>query len=121
MLTLLKLYESTPNYPLLPSTGKDLMTIDGNDWPDSSNEPFTKKLPAAVPINGGKFVPFGVDNALNDSSAGLIHRDADLIQFFDVYQKEPHLLQKIWDDRVKELQNLIGICKFVLILTHLCS
>jgi hypothetical protein len=121
MLTLLKLYESTPNYPLLPSTGKELMTIDGNDWPDSSNEPFTKKLPAAVPINGGKFVPFGVDNALNGTSAGLIHRDADLIQFFDVYQKEPHLLQKIWHDRVKELQNLIGICKFVLILTHLCS
>jgi hypothetical protein len=121
LLTLLKLYEPTPNYSLLPSTGKDLMTIDGSNWPDSSNEPFKKKLPVAVPINGGQFVHFGVENALNRTSAGLIYRDADLIQFFDVYQKEPHLLQKIWHDRVKELQNLIGIFKFVLILTHLCS
>lgn len=42
LLTLLKLYEPIPNYRLLPSTGKELMQIDGNDLPASRNEPLKK-------------------------------------------------------------------------------
>jgi hypothetical protein len=80
LLTLLKLYEPHPYYSLLPSTGKELLKIDGGDWPITSNETSPQKLPAAIPINDGKYIHFGIENALNGTSVGLTNRDADLIQ-----------------------------------------
>ncbi len=40
-------------------------------------------LLTAVSINDGKYVHFGLENALNGNSGGLIHCDADFIQFVD--------------------------------------
>jgi hypothetical protein len=86
---------------LLPSTGKELLKIDGSDWPITSNESTPRKLPAAIPINEGHYIHFGIENALNGSSVGLIHRDADLIQFVDLYRKQPGLLPEKLRDRVR--------------------
>ena len=73
LLKLLKLYEPTQNYCLLPSTGKELMHIDGNDWHTVSREiPISRKLPSPGHINDGKYVHFGLDNALSGNSAGLM-------------------------------------------------
>jgi hypothetical protein len=46
-------------------------------------------------------IHFGIENALNGSSVGLIHRDADLIQFVDLYRKQPGLLPEKLRDRVR--------------------
>jgi hypothetical protein len=81
------------------------MQIDGNDLPASRNEPLKKKLPEAVAIDNGKYVHFGVENALNGSSVGLILRDADLIQFFDIYQKDPKLFPAHLRGNVKSNRN----------------
>ena len=83
LLKLLKLYEPTPNYCLLPSTGKELMHIDGNDWHKASREILiSRKLPSPVQINDGKNVHFGLDNALSGNSAGLVHCDQCVLSFF---------------------------------------
>jgi hypothetical protein len=100
LLTLLKLYEPVPYYSLLPSTGKELMHIDGSDWPSLTNNFSLRKLPSAVPINDGKYVHFGLENALSGNSAGFIHRDADLLQFVDIYHNNPSILPKELRKRV---------------------
>ncbi|KZR97902.1 Uncharacterized protein APZ42_006969 [Daphnia magna] len=70
------------------------MKIDGNDWPTSRNKQLKNKLPPAIPIDSGKYVQFGVENAINGISVGLINRATDLVKFFDVYQKNSNLLSK---------------------------
>ena len=47
LLKLLKTHEPDPNYSMLPSTGKELVKIDGRDWP--SNET-SKKLPSPIRV-----------------------------------------------------------------------
>jgi hypothetical protein len=100
LLTLLKLHEPIIDFSLLPSTGKELMEIDGLDFPTSTNEPAQRKMPVASLISEGKYFHFGLENALKGTSVGLIHRDADLLHFVDVYLQEPGLLPKTLRDRV---------------------
>ena len=78
------------------------MKIDGLDFPASISDPTHKKMPEARLINDGKYFHFGIENALKGSSIGLIHRDADLLQFVDVYLQNPCLLPKILRDRVSD-------------------
>jgi hypothetical protein len=120
LLKLLKLYEPTPNYCLLPSTGKELKHIDGNDWHTASREiPISRKLPSPVQINDGKYVHFGLENALSGNSAGLVHCDSDLLQFVDIYFTNPGILPKGIRKRVtsNKISNLFTIS---LILTLIC-
>lgn len=109
LLTLLKLYEPYPIYELLPSMGKELMKIDGNDWPTLRNKQLENKLPPAIPIDSGKYVHFGVENAINGISVGLIHRVTDLVKFFDVYQKNPNLLSKSMRARVRKFTAIFDV------------
>ena len=78
------------------------MKIVGLDFPASISDPTHKKMPEARLINDGKYFHFGIENALKGSSIGLIHRDADLLQFVDVYLQNPCLLPKILRDRVSD-------------------
>jgi hypothetical protein len=98
LLTLLIVHEPLPD-SLLPNPGKELMKIDGIDFPASISEPH-KKMPEARLINDGKYFHFGIENALKGASVGLIYRDADLLQFVYVYLQNPGLLPKILRDRV---------------------
>ncbi|KAK4028017.1 hypothetical protein OUZ56_017180 [Daphnia magna] len=116
LLTLLKLYEPNPTYALLPSTGKELMKIDGNDWPTSRNKQLKNKLPPAIPIDSGKYVHFGVENAINGISVGLINRATDLVKFFDVYQKNSNLLSKSMRARIEALDTTFQIEQAKLVL-----
>ncbi|XP_045026785.1 uncharacterized protein LOC123470533 [Daphnia magna] len=116
LLTLLKLYEPNPTYALLPSTGKELMKIDGNDWPTSRNKQLKNKLPPAIPIDSGKYVHFGVENAINGISVGLINRATDLVKFFDVYQKNSNLLSKSTRARIEALDTTFQIEQAKLVL-----
>jgi hypothetical protein len=101
LLKLLKLYEPIPYYSLLPSTGQELMHVNGSDWSTSTNNAQkSRQLPSAVSINDGKYVHFGLENALSGNSAGPIHRDADLMQFVDLYYKNASLLPKNLRKRV---------------------
>lgn len=108
LLTLLKLYQPDPRYESLPSTGRTLLKISGEDFADSNLEGHDlfessetgKKLPQGVTIDGGKYFHFGLENALQGSSPGVIHRDADLMQFAEVYLKKPHLLSSKLTQRV---------------------
>ncbi|KZR97636.1 Uncharacterized protein APZ42_007375, partial [Daphnia magna] len=54
LLTLLKVHEPLPDYSLLPNIGKELIKIDGLDFPASINDPTHKKLSEARLINDGK-------------------------------------------------------------------
>jgi hypothetical protein len=75
--------------------------VDGSDWPNSTNNAQkSRQLPSAVSINDGKYVHFGLENALSENSAGLIHRDADLIQFVNFYYKNASLIPKNLRKRV---------------------
>jgi hypothetical protein len=76
------------------------MHIDGSDWSSLTNNFSLRKLPSAVPINDGKYVHFGLENALSGNSSGLIHRDADLLQFVDIYHNNPSILPKELRKRV---------------------
>ncbi|KAK4021850.1 hypothetical protein OUZ56_003758 [Daphnia magna] len=96
-----QIHEPLPHYSLLPNTGKELMKIDGLDFPASINDPTHKKLSKARLINDGKYFHFGIENALKGESVGLIHRDADLLQFVDVYLQNPGLLPKNLRDRIE--------------------
>ena len=91
LLKLLKTHEPDPHYSMLPSTGKELVKIDGRDWPSNGT---SKKLPSPIRVGVGKYVHFGLENALNGESAGIVHRDSDLLQFVDIYVEEPNLLPK---------------------------
>jgi hypothetical protein len=70
------------------------MHIDGSVWPSITNNSSLRKLSSAVPRNDGKYVHFGLENALSGNSAGLIHRDADLLQFVDIYHNNTSTLPK---------------------------
>lgn len=95
LLTLLKLHEPTPCYSMLPNTGKQLVHITGRDFGTFNfSAESSKELPAAVTINNGKYLHFGVESALNGESPGVVHRDADLLQFVDVYLQELDMLPK---------------------------
>ncbi|KZS01561.1 Uncharacterized protein APZ42_001742, partial [Daphnia magna] len=50
---------------------------------------------------------FGIENALKGESVGLILRDADLLQFVDVYLQNPGLLPKNLRDRVSDHFNFL--------------
>lgn len=91
LLVLLKHYEPTSHYSSLPRTGEQLLKIDGYDWP-SSRDPQTKKLPQPVSLGGGKYIHFGLENALLGESPGIVHRNADLLQYVEIYNEAPHLL-----------------------------
>jgi hypothetical protein len=77
------------------------MHVDGSDWPTSTNNAQkSRQLPSAISINDGKYVHFGLENALSGNSAGLIHRDADFMQFFYLYYKNASILPKNLRKRV---------------------
>lgn len=100
LLKLLKTHEPAPCYSFLPSTGKELLKIDGYDWPSTKEAASSKLLPSAVAVSGGKYFHFGVKTALCGESPGLIYSDADLLQFVDIYLDDPTILPKPIQKRV---------------------
>jgi hypothetical protein len=90
LLSLLKFYKPVPDYDRLPSTGAQLLPISGNDWPGGTNSGTLPK--PTVLEDGGKYLHFGVEHALNGVSAGVLHKEANLLQFVDVYKENPKLL-----------------------------
>jgi hypothetical protein len=111
LLMLLKLYEPEANYSILPNTGKELVKIDGFDWTLKDQQQSSPKLPPASPLGTGKYLHFGLENALSGESPGMVHRDADLFQFVNVYVDEPNLLLKAIVKRVRNI--LFKICSIV--------
>jgi len=90
LLKLLKFYTPAAEYDRLPSTGAQLLPISANDWPGGTRD---GKLPKPTTLEGGgKYLHFGLIPVLNGESAGVLHKDANLLQFVDVYQKNPYLL-----------------------------
>lgn len=85
LLMLLKLYEPEENYSTLPNTAKELIKIYGFDWPSNDQQQSSPKLPPASSLGNGKYLHFGLENALSGESPGIVHRDADLFQFVNVY------------------------------------
>lgn len=103
LLMLLKSHQPAPCYSFLPSTGKELLKIDGSDWQPTKKTESSKLLPSAVPLSGGKYFHFGLETALDGESPGVIYRDADLLQFVDIYLDEPMMLPKPLRKRVSIL------------------
>ena len=42
--------------------------------------------------DGGKFIHFGLERALNCNSPGVLHKDANLLQFVRIYRENQSLL-----------------------------
>ena len=96
------------------------MHIDGNDWHTVSREiPISRTLPSPVQINDGKYAHFGLENALSGNSAGLVHYDSDLLQFFEIYLTNPGILTKGIRKRVT-LNKISNLFTISLILTQIC-
>jgi hypothetical protein len=94
--------------------------IDGNDWHTVSRKiQISRKLPSPGHINDGKYVHFGLENALSGNSAGLVHCDSDLLQFVDIYLTNPGILPKGIRKRVT-LNNISNLFTISLILTQIC-
>lgn len=108
LLTLLKVHEPTPSYSLLPKSGKELIKIDGRDF-SKNKSGISLDLPKPVQINEGKYVHFGLENALNGDSPGVVNRDADLMQFVDLYVDVPNILPKPILKRVLSCENFFVI------------
>lgn len=88
LLTLLREHQPLPLYQELPKTGRQLLTVR------------EEQLPAAVDLCQGKYVHFGLENGILGRSPGILHRDADLLQFLEIYKKCPKLVPKPIRDRV---------------------
>lgn len=95
-----------PHYSLLPNTGKVLLKIDGKDW--RGDQQGSNKLPAArqlLKIDGktkdGQYFHFGLERALAGTSPGIIHRDADLIQYAELFYDDPRLIPSAIRKRVR--------------------
>jgi hypothetical protein len=91
LLKLLKLYKPEANYGSLPRTGKGLLKIDGRDWPSGKNNDKNFVKPTELE-DGGKYIHFGLGSALNCNSPGVLHKDANLLQFVRIYRENPSLL-----------------------------
>ena len=92
LLLLLKQHRPDACYDSLPNTGKELLKIDGFDFPTTSGKRESKKFTPPVKIDNGKYVHFGLENALNGDLPGLVHRDAELLQYVPIYTEEKNLL-----------------------------
>ena len=68
-------------------------------------------MPPASLLGTGKYLHFGLENALSDESPGIVPRDADLFQFVNVYVDEPNLLPKAIVKRVRNIS--FKICSIV--------
>lgn len=89
LLKLLKMHEPDPYYSMLPRTRKELVKIDGLDFKPNQA---SRKMPPATQVDTGKYIHFGLESGLNGESAGIVHRDSDLLQFVDLYVEEPCLV-----------------------------
>jgi len=102
-----------PHYSLLPNSGKILLSIDGRDFPGNRGE---KTLPKAKQLksldgqtNHGKYFHFGLESALAGKSPGIIHRDADLFQYVDLYHDDPSLLPRAIRQRVRSFHIFVHL------------
>ena len=82
LLRLLKYHKPTANYDLLPSTCKQLLKL-----------PPVRLLPKPTVLEGGgTYLHFGVKEGLDGTSAGVLKKDANLLQFVPVYHQNPRLV-----------------------------
>ena len=78
LLKLLKAHEPVPSYSSLPNTGRELVRIDGTDV-SKFKSGLSTQLPSPTVINDGKYIHFGLENALCGDSPGVVDRDHDLL------------------------------------------
>lgn len=115
LLKLLKRHQPKPHYDSLPSSGMQLLWIDGSDvdgfpqpapavisvtdaavpppttaGPEKKKKKRPLKLPKVIELDdGGKFMCFGLEAALKGESPGLVYKNADLIQLASLYRCRP--------------------------------
>ena len=51
--------------------------------------------------DGGKYIHFGLESSINCNSPGVLHKDANLLEFVRIYQENPSLLPIIVREKVK--------------------
>lgn len=117
-LKLFKRHQPIPEYDTLPSTGQQLLQIDGRDYYGFPSEKTRtnkwtsayvvtstargvkrKRLPTRLPPSRffrekSKYMHFGVESALSGSSVGLVFKNADLLQYITIYKENPQLLPR---------------------------
>lgn len=93
-LKLLKTHQPLPYYDELPNSGRELLKIEDQDWcsPKGGSDLVSKGIPVAKKVNEGKYIHFGLEQALLGNSHGIVHRDSDLLQYVEVYRNHPLLL-----------------------------
>jgi hypothetical protein len=104
LLKLLKHYKPDPCYDSLPSTGRTLLEINKAYCSPpirtrSRKTPIrgrlrqtTSNLPLPVEFSHGKYMHFGLENALSGCSPGLLFKHADLLQYVSIYKEDPTIL-----------------------------
>ena len=130
LLKLLIEYQPLPAYDSLPTTGQQLLYIDGRDVieqdklrssqistsslaPSSSRstsgQPTRKKqrkpmpLPAVIALDeegNGQYVHFGLESALCGDSVGIYFKHADIMQYAAIYRTNPEALPFCLRDKV---------------------
>ncbi|XP_045032088.1 uncharacterized protein LOC123474226 [Daphnia magna] len=120
LLGLLIFHKPLPDYDCLPSTGEQLLHIDGRDFvglssdmeatldeennvqeeTSTDNQPLRRKknpLPGTVDLHDGygnvvKYMHFGLESALKGDSPGLYFKHSNLLQYASIYATKPELL-----------------------------
>lgn len=121
LLKLLKTHKPLVDYETLPSTGKALLVIDGNDVRHQQLSVETQEdIPPAVrPTkprqskkrpprifravefgDGGSYIHFGIETAILGDSPGLYFKDANIIQFAHLNKISPDLIPKAVKEKV---------------------
>jgi hypothetical protein len=137
LLKLLIKHRPEPCYDSLPSTGKGLLPVSGEDVPkfkipkvvdtdeetdyemnriavgqNIEDQPRKKKRPLPMPKpvdfeNGGKYIHYGLESALMGESPGLYSRDANIFQYATIYKNNPELVP----DAIKS-QVILNVIKY---------
>ncbi|KZS03094.1 Uncharacterized protein APZ42_034264 [Daphnia magna] len=129
-LQLLKEHRPPVDYDTLPSSGKQLMFIDGRDMPqpsttslapDSTNIGNRKKHPLPPVINldnegNGRYTHFGLESALAGDSPGVYFHHADLLQYADIYQSNPNALPPSIRKKIEKLHGKLEIAESMRLL-----
>ena len=106
LLKLLKHYKPEADYDALPHTAEQLVWIDGSDVTrhdvfSSPSEEITSdlknrnKLPEPKVFQcGGKYLHYGLEVGITGKSAGVLYKDATLLQYIPIYKEDPAFLPR---------------------------
>lgn len=61
------------------------------------------QTPTVLNVEGGKYFHYGIENAVNGQSPGVLHFQKDLFQFINIHQQDPTVLPFLLRKKVRSM------------------